>query len=116
MIVTSGKTVVLNVFSGQTGRIADKIAVGTGTTPAALTDTALATEAYRAPLTALSADTSNQRIIFKSVVPPGIVTGPVTEVGIFLGTVLVARVVLDTPITLDATIPTEVEYSLGLTL
>jgi hypothetical protein len=116
VIVNTGKTVLVNVFSGQGGRIADRIAVGTGTTPVALSDTALATEAFRVPLTSISADTANQRIVFKGVVTPGVVTNPVTEVGIFLGDILVARMVLATPKTLDPSIPTEVEYSLGLTL
>lgn len=116
MIVTTGKTVVLNVFSGQGGRIADRIAVGTGTTPVALSDTALATEAFRVPLSSISADTANQRIVFKGVITPGVVAGSVTEVGIFLGDILVARKVLTTPTALDPSIPTEVEYSLDLTL
>lgn len=120
MIVNNGKTVIVNFFGGQVGHIGDMIALGTGTTAAALTDTALATEVTRVRVTSISADTTNNRIVFKAVVQPGTMT-TISEIGVYCnGTLssaqLVARTVLATPVTVDATLPTEIEYSIGITV
>lgn len=120
MITNLGKSVVVNFFGGQVPHIGDVVAVGTGTTAAALTDTALATEAVRVSVTSISADTVNSRIIFKAVIQPGTVT-TIREVGVFYdgfgpAAQLVARSVLGSPVTVDPTIPTEVEYSLEISV
>lgn len=120
MITTLGKAVVVNFFGAQVPHIGDTIAVGTGTTAAALTDTALAAEVIRVKVTSISADTANNRIIFKAVIQPGTVT-TISEVGVFYdgfgpGATLVARDVLATPATVDPSIPTEIEYSLEVSV
>jgi hypothetical protein len=119
MITNQGQQAVLNYFGGQTPHIADYIAVGTGTTAASANDSALATEAVRMPVTSISADLANNRIIFKAQVLPGRVTGDITEVGLYnngdlASATLVARTVLDTPKTPSSAVPTEVEYALAV--
>lgn len=120
MIVNTGKTIVVNYFAGQVGHIGDTIALGTGTTPVALTDTALATEATRVAVTSVSADTANNRIVFKATVQPGAMA-TISEIGVYSNggnsqAQLVARTVLATPATVDPTVPTEIEYSIGITV
>lgn len=118
MITTAGKSSIINFFGGQVGHIGDTIALGTGTTPPALTDTALATEVVRLRVSAIAADTTNSRIVFKAVLQPGVMA-TISEIGIYSnGTVaaaqLIARTVLVTPIAVDASLPTEIEYSLEI--
>lgn len=123
MIVTSGKNVIVNYFGGQYRHIGDVIAVGTGTTAVTLADTALAAEVTRVAVTSIAADTDNNRIIFKATIPAGSVT-TINEVGVYYrglsgttgGDVLVARTVLTTPVTVDDVLPTEIEYSLEITI
>lgn len=120
MIVNTGKTVIVNFFGGQVGHIGDTIALGTGTTAAALTDTALAAEVTRVAVSSIAADTANNRIIFKAVVQPGVMS-TISEIGVFYNgkiqnAQLVARTVLTTPLTVDPDIPTEIEYSMEITV
>lgn len=118
MITTAGKDVIIQFFGGQTRHIASAIALGTGATAPALGDTALVAEVARLTVTSISADLANKRIVFKATLPAGLITDPVNELGIFhsdLGT-LVARVVLGTPKVVDPNLPTEIEYSLGITV
>ena len=120
MIVNTGKTVIVNFFGGQELHIADTIALGTGTTAVTLTDTALAAEVVRLSVTSISADTVNNKIIFKAVLPAGAMT-TISEVGLYnkgqqTDSALVARVVLGTPATVDPIIPTEIEYSLEISV
>lgn len=120
MIVDTGKTVIVNYFGGQVPHIGDTIALGTGTTAVANTDTALATEVVRVAVSSIAADTANNRIIFKAVIQPGTLA-TISEVGVYyngqLATAqLVARTVLDTPASVDPDIPTEIEYSLELSV
>lgn len=114
-ITNDGRNVIAESFCGQSGAIATWIALGTGTTAAAVTDIALAAEAIRIPVTTALADTANNRIVFKAVLPPGSVP-TITEIGIIKDGVstsrLVARTVLATPNVTDADLPTEIEYSL----
>lgn len=116
MIVTTGKTVITNFFGGQVLHIADSIALGTGTTAVTLADTGLQTEVVRLPVSSISADTANNKIIFKATLPAGSMT-TISEIGIFCngqqaGSQLVARTVLTTPAAVDPIIPTEIEYTL----
>lgn len=120
MIVTSGKDVIKNYFGGQIPQIGDHLAFGTGTTAADLTDTALGTEVYRVPVTSISADLANSRIVFKATIAPGYITS-FSEVGLFYvgGTAdatLVCRNVLSVAQTVDANLPTDVEYSLVISV
>jgi hypothetical protein len=80
----------------------------------------LATEVIRLAVTSVSADLDNNRIVFKAILPAGTVD-TITEVGIYyFGNFdtrqLVARTVLTTPQTVSASIPTEIEYTLGITV
>lgn len=123
MIVNTGKDVIRQFFGGQTRQIGGAIALGTGTTAPALGNTSLVAEVYRINVTSVSADLANNRIVFKAVVPAGIATLPtINEIGLIytaddaiVGT-LVARLVLTTPKVIDNTIPTEIEYSLRITV
>lgn len=122
MIVTTGKDVIKNFFGGQYPLIADTIAVGIGTTAVTLADTGLATEVIRLNVTSINADTVNNKIVFKALLPAGALA-TIYEVGIFYngkavgsGSILVARTVLTTPATVDPIIPTEIEYSLGISV
>lgn len=122
MIVNTGKDVIKNFFGRQYPVIADAIAVGTGTTAATLTDTGLQTEVTRLTVTSVSADIANSKIIFKAILPAGALA-TIYEVGIFYNgqavggsSILVARTVLTTPATVDPIIPTDIEYSLVISV
>lgn len=120
MITNLGKTVIVNYFGGQVAHIGDVIALGTGTTAASLTDTSLATEVTLVPVSSIAADTANNRIIFKATIPAASMT-TISEVGLYsngnLSTrELVARTVLGTSVTVDQYLPTEIEYSLEITV
>lgn len=122
MIVTTGKTVIKNFFGGQVHRIGGSIALGTGTTAAALSQTALVTEVTRFNVDSVSPDLINNRIVFKGTLQPGLIT-TIYEIGLFYSPiggededVMIARVVLGTPKTVDTVLPTEIEYSLGITV
>lgn len=121
MIVNSGKIIVKQYFGGQVGQIGDYLAFGTGTTAEALTDTALKTEVYRVRCTSVNADLANNRIVFKASIPASALAS-FTELGLFYdggaptGGTLVSRVTFTTPETPDANLPTDVEYSVGITV
>lgn len=121
MITNLGKTAILNFFGGQAPHIGDYIAVGTGTTTPTGNDTMLAAEVVRLRVTSIAADLANSRIIFKAQLLPGVVTGNITEAGLYnngdlSSAALVARTVLDMPKTPSASVPTEIEYCLQLSL
>lgn len=121
MIVNSGKNIVKQYFGGQVGQIGDYLAFGTGTTPEALTDTALGAEVYRVRCTSVNADLANNRIVFKATVPASAVAS-FTEIGLFndggapTGGTLVSRVTFQTAQVPDAYLPSDVEYSIGITV
>lgn len=120
MIVSSGKDVIKNFFGGQIPQVGDHLAFGSGSTAEALTDTALEAEVYRVPVTSINADLANDRIVFKATIAPGYIES-FTEVGLFYvggtaNSVLVSRVVLSTPQDVDSAIPTDVEYSLVISV
>lgn len=118
MITNDGKAVINEFFGGQIGRIATQIVLGTGTTAEDVTDVALAAEVVSLDVTTIRADLANNRIVFKAVLPAGRVP-TIYEIGIVsvsLLTRLVARTVLVTPEVTDANLPTEIEYSLTVTV
>jgi hypothetical protein len=80
MITTAGKNFVAELLTGDIPGNLVYIAVGFGTTPVTLSDTALENEQYRA--TASFSIASNV-ITYSLSVPPGSATGSITEVGIF---------------------------------
>lgn len=122
MITTNGKEIIKQFFGGQVGGIGGSIGIGTGTTAAALGDTALAAEVIRIDVVSISADLTNNRIVFKGVLPAGYLP-TIYEAGLYHSTVagtdddvLVARYVLATPKAVDVDLPTEIEYTLGITV
>lgn len=120
MIVNSGKDTIKNYFGGQVAQIGDHLAFGTGTTPETVDDTALEAEVYRIPITSISADLTNNRIVFKGTIVPGYIDAGFTEIGLYYNggsdtdAVLVSRVVLGTTQVPDASLPTDAEYSLEI--
>jgi hypothetical protein len=116
MISDKGKDIIKQFFAGQVAQIGNVLAFGTGTTAESAADTALAAEVYRIHLTSISADTAHDRLVFKASVPANIVFDTVHEVALFNEGDLVARTVLVDPVTLDPSVPTDFEYSLGVTV
>lgn len=116
MISDTGKSIIKQFFGGQVSQIADTIAFGTATTAETSADVALGAEVYRVKLSSMSADLINDRIVFKGVVPANDVFDSINEIALFNGTDLVARKVLAAPATIDADLPTEIEYTLGISV
>lgn len=69
LITTEGKRAIMRYLSGQTASIARSLAVGTGTTAAALGDKRLAFEVARANVVVTSPDFANQKIVLKATLP-----------------------------------------------
>lgn len=82
MITTAGKDIVKKYFGGQVSRIGGAIALGVGTAAPALTDTELAYEVVRVPVSSINADLAANRIVFKTLVPAGSI-GTVYEMGLY---------------------------------
>lgn len=82
MITSAGKDIIKRYFGGQVSRIGGTIALGVGTTAPDLTNTKLAYESIRIPVSSVSADLANDRIVFKGTVPAGSM-GTVYEIGLF---------------------------------
>lgn len=114
MIVNSGKDIIKQTFSGQMGAIGDTMVFGTGTTAETLTDTALEAQVYSAKLDSINADLANSRIVFKATIPAGMFAS-FTEIGILNNGTLVSRKVVAEE-TVNQNLPTEVEYSMGITI
>lgn len=85
MITNAGKDIVKKYFGGQVSRIGGAIALGVGTTAAALTDTELAYEVVRVPVSSINADLAGNRIVFKALVPAGSI-GTTYEMGLYSDT------------------------------
>jgi hypothetical protein len=82
MITTQGRKVVTRLFGGQVATLATSLSVGTGTTAEALTDVALRAEVLNVPITSISVDEANNRVIYKATLPPAAVYS-IYEVGLF---------------------------------
>lgn len=85
MITTQGKSVIFRYLAGNLPRIAESIAIGIGSTAANVNDIRLEFEAERVPVTLVSADIVNDKIIFKGTIPQEYV-GTIYEVGLWYGT------------------------------
>jgi hypothetical protein len=80
LVVTVGKTFVASRIVGVTSNIMSHMAVGSGTTAAAVGDTALQTELGRV---ALASGTSASNVVtYTATFPAGTATGAITEAGI----------------------------------
>lgn len=81
LVVTVGKTFVASRIVGVASNIMSHMAVGSGTTAAAVGDTALQTELGRV---ALASGTSASNVVtYTATFPAGTATGAITEAGIF---------------------------------
>ncbi|QGH76372.1 minor tail protein [Streptomyces phage Daubenski] len=85
MITTQGKSVIFRYLAGNLPRIADSIAIGIGASAENVNDTALDFEADRVPVSLVSADIVNDKIVFKGTIPQEYV-GTIYEVGLWFGT------------------------------
>ena len=85
MITTQGKSVIFRYLAGNLPRIAESIAIGIGSTAENVNDTTLNFEADRIPVTLVSADIVNDKIIFKGTIPQEY-AGTIYEVGLWYGT------------------------------
>jgi hypothetical protein len=69
LITTEGKKAILRYLAGHSGGFVRSLAVGTGTTAAALTDTKLVFEVARAGVSVISPDYVTQKLVFKGTLP-----------------------------------------------
>ena len=81
LIVQVGKNFLANAIINASSTPFNAIAIGKGTTAAALTDTALQTEVLRTSFD--SASIANNVITLVKNYLPGVATGPISEAGIF---------------------------------
>jgi hypothetical protein len=81
LVVTTGKEFIASRMVGTSSNVMSHMAIGTGTTAAAVGDTTLGTEAGRVALTSSTA-TSNS-VAYVATFPAGTGTGAITEAGIF---------------------------------
>ena len=81
LIVQVGKNFLANAILNASSTPFNAIAIGKGTTAAALTDTALQTEVLRTSFD--SASIANNVITLVKNYLPGVATGPISEAGIF---------------------------------
>lgn len=84
MITTQGKSVIFRYLAGNLPRIAESIAFGIGSSAENVNDTALDFEVDRIPVTLVSADVVNDKLIFKGTIPQEY-TGKIYEVGLWYG-------------------------------
>ena len=89
LVVTAGKNWVTSRMNAATAGVMTHMAIGTGTTAAAVGQTALVTEAARVALTTSGGSVSNNVITYTATIPADTpdVTAPataaITEAGIF---------------------------------
>lgn len=84
MITTQGKSVLFRYLAGNLPRIAESIAIGIGDSAENVNDTTLDFEAERVPVTLVSADIINDKLVFKGTIPQEYV-GTIYEVGLWYG-------------------------------
>lgn len=96
LIVDSGKNVVRDLLRAGSGIALSRIALGTGTTSATVSDTGLETQVFIKNIT--SKDVADKTLLCKLFVTTTEVSGTFNEVGLFAGSTLFSRIVLLTPI------------------
>lgn len=80
LVVTTGKNFIASRMKDTTDTAMSHMAIGSGTTAAAVGDTALETELGRVSLT--STTVTNNNVAYVATFPAGTGTGAVTEAGI----------------------------------
>jgi hypothetical protein len=94
LVVTVGKDFIASRMIGTSDAVMSHMAIGTGTTAAAVGDTTLETEGGRVALT--SSTRTNNNVAYVATFPPGTGVGEITEAGIFndsTGGILLCRTV-----------------------
>jgi len=81
LVVTTGKNFTASRMVGTASNVMSHMAIGAGTTAAAVGDTALGSELGRVALTAATATTNV--VTYTATFGTGVGTGAVTEAGIF---------------------------------
>jgi hypothetical protein len=81
LVVTVGKNFIASRMKDTTDTAMSHMAIGSGTTAAAVGDTALGTELGRVSLTSTTVTTNN--VAYVATFPAGTGTGAVTEAGLF---------------------------------
>jgi hypothetical protein len=81
LVVTAGKSFIASRIKDATSAVMSHMAIGSGTTAAAVGDTTLGTELGRAVLS--STTTSTNSVIFSSAFLAAVGTGAITEAGLF---------------------------------
>lgn len=81
LVVTTGKDFTASRMVGTASNVMSHMAIGAGTTAAAVGDTALGSELGRVALTAATA--TNNVVTYTATFGTGVGTGAVTEAGIF---------------------------------
>jgi hypothetical protein len=81
LVVTTGKNFTASRMVGVASNVMSHMAIGAGTTAAAVGDTALGSELGRVALTASTA--ANNVVTYTATFGTGVGTGAVTEAGIF---------------------------------
>ncbi len=81
LVVTTGKNFIASRMKDTTDTAMSHMAIGSGTTAAAVGDTALETQLGRVSLTSTTVTTNN--VAYVATFPAGTGTGAVTEAGLF---------------------------------
>ncbi len=81
LVVTTGKNFIASRMKDTTATAMTHMAIGSGTTAAAVGDTTLGTELGRVSLTSTTVTTNN--VAYVATFPAGTGTGAVTEAGLF---------------------------------
>jgi hypothetical protein len=81
LVVTTGKNFIASRMKDATATAMTHMAIGSGTTAAAVGDTTLGTELGRVALTSTTVTTNN--VAYVATFPAGTGTGAVTEAGLF---------------------------------
>jgi hypothetical protein len=83
LVVTSGKTFIASRMVGASATVMGWMELGTGTTAAAVGDTALQTAISGSRVTLTSGTSSTNVVTYVASFPAGTGTGAVTEAGVF---------------------------------
>jgi hypothetical protein len=96
LVVTAGKELLASRLAGNSGSVISYMAVGTGTTAAAVGNTTLATELDRNALSVNGGTASGAGVTYATTWLAGDATGALTEAGLFTassGGTMLARTV-----------------------
>lgn len=83
LVVSVGKTNIAARMAGNTVAVMSHMAVGTGNTAAAASDTTLDTELARVALTVAGGTPSSNTVTYSAAFPAGTGTGALQEAGVF---------------------------------